>query len=120
VNPQPEAAIEAVRDYIAHLDAWQLAAFDTATATTKSCVIALALAEGHMTALEATAAARLEEDFQTELYGFVEGGHDWDVASTKIRLLSAEIIFRSLEMDKEEPAAFSCLMEALEAGGKVQ
>ena len=65
-------------------------------------------------------AARLEEDFQSEVYGFVEGGHDWDIASTNIRLLSAELIFRSLELEGEEPQAFACLMEALEAEGKVQ
>ena len=107
-----------VTKYIADLNEWQLAAFDTTTAVTKSIVLSLALAEGKFTAEEISRFARLEEDFQSDLYGFVEGGHDWDVATTNIRLASAELVFRSLEA--EENTGYECLMKALQEQDKVQ
>jgi len=109
---QPASAIAAVHAYIEELCPWGLAALDTTTAVTKSVVIALALAEGQITSLQAVEAARLEEDFQTELYGFVEGGHDWDVATTKIRLASASLVFKSLAMD--QAGSLDCMTQVLE------
>jgi len=100
VSTQPEAATVAVQAYIESLCPWRLAAIDTIVATTKSIVIALALAHGHINALEAVVASRLEEDFQAELFGFVEGGHDWDVATCKIRLTSAALVFQTIEMEQ--------------------
>jgi len=118
VNKQPEVAYAEVRKFIQNLCPWRLAAFDTITAVTKSIVISLAVANGHLTAEEACKACRLEEDYQAEVFGFVEGGHDWDVATTKVRLTSAAMVFRSMELEEEE--GFECLMGALQEQDKIQ
>jgi ATP synthase F1 complex assembly factor 2 len=68
------------------MDAFELTATFNACASAKSLLIGLALVRGAITVEEATRAARAEEDFQTEEWGLVEGGHDVDAADVSVRL----------------------------------
>lgn len=46
----------------------------------KSSSIALSLIHGHISIEEAVRSARIDEDFQTERFGMVQGAHDLDEA----------------------------------------
>ncbi|WP_289034182.1 ATP12 family protein [uncultured Roseibium sp.] len=66
---QPEALLAAYR---ARLEGWtplRLAALHTATSLSGSAVLALALAEGHLSVDDAWTAAHVEEDFNIERWG---------------------------------------------------
>ena len=45
---------------------------------------------------QALQAARLEEEFQIEGWGFVEGGHDLDQANARVRLTASSLLLRML------------------------
>ncbi len=51
---------------------------------------------------EASAASRVEEDFQTEIWGIVEGGHDMDKLNNAINLSAVDTFLTSYwpESDK--------------------
>ncbi len=44
-------------------------------------------------------AARLEEEFQIEAWGLVEGGHDLDRANIRVRLAAPSLLLRMLETE---------------------
>jgi len=97
--PQTEGSERAFARYLASLDAWTLAAVDQATAASKSLVVAAALAHGRVGVARAVAAARLEEDHQTDAWGVVEAGHDLDAADARTRVASAAVMLRLLRME---------------------
>ncbi|WP_375402689.1 ATP12 family chaperone protein [uncultured Sphingomonas sp.] len=66
---QPPMAIQRLGEAIAARDAWTLAALSPVVTITGSLVLALALAEGAMTAEEAWAASIVDEEWQAELWG---------------------------------------------------
>ena len=68
-RPQPEAALAALRRRLADLPAFILAGLSAATQTCGSLVIALALAEGQLTAAEAFELTELDASFQIERWG---------------------------------------------------
>ena len=45
--------------------------------------------------------SRLEEEFQCEIWGIVEGGHDLDRLHNKIRISSAYLFHKLLNEHKE-------------------
>lgn len=53
------------------------------------------LLQGRLTVQEAIDAARLEEAYQIEEWGLVEGGHDIDIADICVRI-SAPVMFHRL------------------------
>jgi ATP synthase mitochondrial F1 complex assembly factor 2 len=55
------------------------------------------LVQGHLAVAEAIKAARLEEDFQIDSWGLVEGGHDIDIADAKVRIAAPSVFVRLLE-----------------------
>lgn len=67
--PQPDDALAALRRAVALLDDWRLTALQSATAASGSLVLALALVEGRLDALQAFAASQLDELYQIELWG---------------------------------------------------
>jgi ATP synthase F1 complex assembly factor 2 len=75
-----------------------LAAVDQLVTTTKSVVLAAALLRGRLSAAQAVAAARLEEDFQLEDWGMVEAGHDLDIADVRTRVGAGAAFLRLLEL----------------------
>ena len=66
---QPERALTAIRGAVAAMDDMALTALNTATALLGSVVLALALDRGHIDAIQACAAAHLDDDFQAERWG---------------------------------------------------
>lgn len=67
--PQSPEAIAELERAIARYDVFELAALHTATTITGSLIVALALAEGEVSADEAFAAATLDETYQAEKWG---------------------------------------------------
>lgn len=98
---QDEAAEKWVSDIVKNLDNWSLAAMDSAAASAKSVLVAIALRDGAIDAEQALRAARSEELWQSRVWGVVEGGHDMDEADTSVRLTAAYTVFRFIEMDPE-------------------
>lgn len=80
----------------AGLDRWHLAAAEQLTTASKSVVIAAAVLHNRLTAAEAVAAARLEEEFQLEDWGMVEAGHDLDIADTNSRITAPAVFCKLL------------------------
>lgn len=68
-EPQPTAALAALRRSVEALDDLALTALDCATRASGSLVIALALLRGRLDADAAFAAAELDASFQIELWG---------------------------------------------------
>ncbi len=68
-RPQPEAALAALRRRLCSFSALRIAGLATATQSCGSLVIALALAEGKITADEAFELAELDATFQIERWG---------------------------------------------------
>jgi chaperone required for assembly of F1-ATPase len=68
-RPQAPASLAALGAALAGLDAWRLAAVSVAVAASGSLVIGLALADGHLKAEGAFAAAELDATFQIEKWG---------------------------------------------------
>jgi len=77
-NSQPKETREALENWIASYDPWQLAALERAVYSTKSFLIAFGLVEGRLTAEEAALAASVEVNSQIERWGEVEDSHDVD------------------------------------------
>ncbi len=51
---------------------------------------------------EACSASRVEEDFQTEIWGIVEGGHDMDKLNNAINLSAVDTFLTSYWTDSEK------------------
>jgi chaperone required for assembly of F1-ATPase len=66
---QPESSIAALRERIAGLDAFSLAALHVMTSLTGSALLALAVAAKRLSPDEAWAAAHVDEDFQIGRWG---------------------------------------------------
>lgn len=66
---QPEPTMAALRRHVEGYDDWSLTAFQSAVAALGSLYLALALAEGRLSADEAFAASQLDETYQIELWG---------------------------------------------------
>lgn len=94
---QSAQALAAAERVIAAYDDLRLAALSTAVSATGSLILGIAMAERHLTAAEAFAAAQLDESYQNEKWGEDEEAAarraglkaDIDAAGTVFRLLSA-------------------------------
>lgn len=92
VQEQHDDTVNILRWHLHSLDDWTLAAVETLCRTNKSIVVALAVADGQLTAEEALAACRTEEEHQISIYGEVEDGHDTDKAYLNM-MTSAAALF---------------------------
>lgn len=52
--------------------------------------------QGHLDLAQALQAARVEEEFQIDRWGLVEGGHDVDQANAKVQLAAPSLFLRLL------------------------
>jgi len=66
---QPPNALAALKRILEHADPWRLTAVQSATAVMGSLILALALAEGRLTAEQAFALSQLDETYQIEQWG---------------------------------------------------
>ncbi|KAK9811463.1 hypothetical protein WJX72_004319 [[Myrmecia] bisecta] len=89
------AASAQVEQYLHGLDAWRLTAVEALAGACRSVLMGLAVMHGKMGVQDAIAAARLEEAWQVEEWGLVEGGHDIDMADISVRV-AAPITFLRL------------------------
>ncbi|CAI5472082.1 unnamed protein product [Closterium sp. Yama58-4] len=95
---QPDAAVRAMRYALQPMDAFHLAAVDCLAGPTRSLVLALAVVRGRLKMDEAMRVIRVEEDFQTDRWGVVEGGHDIDASDLKVRVAAVSVFVRLLSM----------------------
>ena len=96
----PAQSAEALRKYLDALDDWQLVGFDRIAASTRSVTLSLALTEGHLSPEQTLALSRLEEEFQTGVWGVVEGGHDIDETVAMVDLTAADVYLRILQLSQ--------------------
>lgn len=104
VQPSPAEGIARVRTHVSALDDWTLTALHSAAATSKSCVIALALCDGALDADRALRAAFCEEEWQERVWGRVEGNHDVDRADALVRLGAVSVVSRII---RQQPQLFA-------------
>ncbi|KAL3777821.1 hypothetical protein ACHAW5_001924 [Stephanodiscus triporus] len=110
--PHPPLLVSRARRWVDSLDAWTLAALYSACAESKSFFVGVALIHEATTATTATdnvvvrdgrwavGAARVEEEFNIECWGLVEGGHDYDRLNCSIQMHAASFLARTV--------AYSC------------
>lgn len=55
------------------------------------------LLQGHLGIHDAIVAARLEETYQMDEWGLVEGGHDIDIADMQVRIAGPTVFLRLLQ-----------------------
>lgn len=96
VGDQPDEVVAAMEKALKSVSDWQLAAVDSLSAAAKSLVIAMAVSRGRLNIEEAVQVIRLEEDYQIEEWGLVEGGHDIDMADLRSRVAAASVFLRLL------------------------
>ena len=101
--PHPPSLYDACVTWTQNLDAWHLTALNAVTAETKSFLVAYAVLHpaspfsshdgGDKQAVsKAIRAARVEEEFQIESWGLVEGQHDYDRLNCSVQVRSAKLL----------------------------
>ena len=71
----------------------KLVAIETVATNLKSAALAFAVLEDRISVRDALNYSRLEEHYQIELYGLVEGDHDIDENNILLQVVSAELLF---------------------------
>ncbi len=70
----------------------------------QSVIIALAVYRRHLNIEGAFTASRLEEEYNIEAHGFVEGGHDLDRAYTRVQLAAGSTFLYLLKTPEQSTA----------------
>jgi ATP synthase F1 complex assembly factor 2 len=104
--PHPPILVDKAQQFVNSLDAWNLAALYSACAESKSFFIGAAIifeaaqrVRGNGSNRDvkwAVAAARVEEEFNIEAWGLVEGGHDYDRLNASIQMHSASFLAQTV------------------------
>mmetsp|Transcript_15116 Transcript_15116/g.26992 ORF Transcript_15116/g.26992 Transcript_15116/m.26992 type:complete len:406 (-) Transcript_15116:60-1277(-) len=111
--PHPPILVEKAKRWVDGLDAWTLTALYSACAESKSFFIGAALIQDAMKKEEAASgggdragmardgkwaagAARIEEEFNIECWGLVEGGHDYDRLNCSIQMHAASFLVQAV------------------------
>lgn len=105
----PKQLINFCENWLHTLDAWQLTALYNICADSKSFIISTALLmsnyqdhntnTNNFTVNQALEAARVEEEFNIENWGLVEGGHDYDRLNSSIQITSSLLVSSYLTHD---------------------
>jgi len=82
----PEETKQKIDWMISTLDHFSLTCLQSATMECKSILLAFAFICRHLTLEQVKAISRLEEEFQVEVWGVVEGGHDMDRLNNSVSL----------------------------------
>ncbi|KAL5793311.1 hypothetical protein ACOSP7_001905 [Xanthoceras sorbifolium] len=88
---QEDGLVKAVENLLKITDDCELAAIDAIASAAHSLVIAIGIFRGKLHIEEAIELIRLEEDFQMDRWGLVEGGHDVDIADLRVQISSAAV-----------------------------
>ncbi len=115
--PHDEELMENAKRFLEGCDAWSLAAMQSVTMEAKSFLVGMAFVKGSRTrtcsssssgsegskknpftkdAKKAVMASRVEEEFQIENWGLVEGGHDYDRLNSSIQIHSAASLMQAI------------------------
>ncbi len=106
--PHPPILVDRAQKWVDSLDAWTLAALYSACAESKSFFIGAAMiheaakrVEGNESKIAkdakwALTAARVEEDFNIETWGLVEGAHDYDLLNGSIQMYAASFLAQTV------------------------
>jgi len=113
----PTSSYEACEAVVDAGDHFFRSALHTCLGATKSTVISFALLHGHITVEQAFAACRVEEEYQIEVNGFVEDGHDTTRIQSRIQLGAAGTLMwlspaSRPEAPASDPAGVAAQMEA--------
>ena len=85
-----------VYEYLMELDSWKRCALMELSSACKSVCMAIGGASGGFTIDQVIRASRVEEDYQMEQWGLVEGGHDIDLADGQVRIRSPMVFLHLL------------------------
>jgi len=114
--PHPPMLIKHARQWVQSLDAWTLTALYSACVESKSFFVGAALIHTAMNNNQQTPmntnnastnaisrdgawavnAARVEEEFNIECWGLVEGGHDYDRLNCSVQMYAASFMVRTV------------------------
>ena len=92
----PDATLSAAEKRLRAMDPFELTATFNASASAKSLLTGMALIRGVIDVKQAARSARVEEDFQVDKWGLVEGGHDIDQADIAVRLAAPRALMSLL------------------------
>lgn len=101
----PKETVARLAGVVGGMDVLALACLQSATAESKSLLVALALLFRAADLEACLAAARLEEEFQIGLWGAVEGGHDLDRLNSAVALSGVDAFLRLLMDEKQHGQA---------------
>ena len=94
--PHPPRVTQEATALVHSLNAWELTALASITTNCKSILIGLAMMYSNiLTPAQASTASRVEEEFNIDNWGLVEGGHDYDRLNSSIQLHAAEIMIQT-------------------------
>jgi len=96
----PELTKQKITNIINQLDHFALTCLQGATMECKSVILGIAYLCRHISLEQAKTVSRLEEEFQVEIWGLVEGGHDMDRLNNAVSLSSVGF-FMGLYWDDE-------------------
>ncbi len=82
--------------HLHELNDFELQAMFMFTTVCKSLSIGFALLHGEISIEDGVSAARLEEEYQIEQWGMVEGGHDVDRVHIAVQVSSGRVLLRSM------------------------
>ena len=99
---QAKETIHAIELFLRSLNDWELVGLDVITARTKSLVLGLAVLKSRLTVEEALRMSQIEEDFQSEMNGFVEGHHDIQWIETLKTAASASVLIKLTQGAKDK------------------
>ena len=102
--PHQEELMANARKFLDSCDAWTLAAMQNVTMEAKSFLVGMGVVRGvgHQSGpfsadtQKAVMASRVEEEFQIDNWGLVEGGHDYDRLNTSIQIHAATVLLESI------------------------
>ncbi|KAI0691191.1 ATP12-domain-containing protein [Cytidiella melzeri] len=89
VSNHPLDTLKKLDEVLTQFNAWEMAAMERATYSSKSFLIGLALTLRHITAEEASLASHVEVNSQIQKWGEVEDSHDVDYHDIRRQLASA-------------------------------
>ena len=92
----PDGTLSAAEKRLRAMDPFELTATFNASASAKSLLTGMALIRGVIDVKHAARSARVEEDFQVDKWGLVEGGHDIDQADIAVRLAAPRALMSLL------------------------
>ena len=97
--PHPDIVYRKAEVFVRSLgdDIWKLAVLQCATVEAKSFLVGLGVVKKYLSPSQAIDAARVEEEFQIENWGCVEGGHDYDRLNCSIQMRSASFLLDTIE-----------------------